>query len=216
MSTQAQPSTARLAASLETVPSTEARMAATSLPDSTGDLDFEVLVYSYYRDAELRGSNLIYRLMRILDDDESQVMLTEHLADETRHAWLWTERIREMGAAPLRIRDGYQVRIGQRAGVPRHPVDLLALTVVVEQRALKRYQQHLSREGVPARTLEVLRAVSKDEGWHIDWIRDKAREIAEREGTPERFEQALAKYRAIDREVWAELEEIERAWRAAS
>ena len=61
----------------------------------------------------------IYRLLRILDDAESQVLLSEHLADETRHAWLWTERIRELGGAPLPIVDGYQVRIGRRAGVPR-------------------------------------------------------------------------------------------------
>jgi rubrerythrin len=190
-------------------------MSAATIQASDDETEREVLVYSYYRDAELRGSNLIYRLLRILDDDESQVLLSEHLADETRHAWLWTERIREMGAVPVRVQDGYQVRIGQRAGVPRHPVDLLALTVVVEQRALKRYQEHLSRQGVSERTLEVLRAVSKDEAWHIDWIRSKAREIAEREGTPERFEQALEKYRAIDRQVWSELQAIEQAWRAA-
>ena len=190
-------------------------MAAVTPKSRAEGIGPEVVVYSYYRDAELRGSNLIYRLLRILDDDESQVLLSEHLADETRHAWLWTERIREMGASPLKVTDGYQVRIGQRAGVPRHPVELLALTVVVEQRALKRYQEHLGREGVSERTLEVLRAVSRDEGWHIDWIRRKAREIAEGEGTPRRFDEALEKYRAIDREVWTELEEVERAWTEA-
>lgn len=174
--------------------------------------DPEVMLYSYYRDAELRGSNLIYRLLRLLDDDESQVLLSEHLADETRHAWLWTERIRELGAVPARIDDGYQVRIGRRAGLPRHPVDLLALTVVVEQRALRRYQEHLKREDVPERTLEVLRAVSKDEGWHIDWVRKKAREIAEQRGEPQRYEEAVARYRAIDREVMRELEDLERGW----
>jgi rubrerythrin len=172
----------------------------------------EVRIYSYYRDAELRGSNLIYRLMRILDDGDSQMMLSEHLADETRHAWLWTELIRELGAKPVPIEDGYQVRIGKRAGVPRHPVDLLALTVVVEQRALKRYMEHLKRPGLRERTLEVLRAVSKDEGWHIDWIRAKAREIAESEGTPNRFDEAIERFRRIDREVWSELEELERSW----
>lgn len=177
--------------------------------------DSEVRLYSYYRDAELRGSNLLYRLLRILPDGESQIALSEHLADETRHAWLWTQRIQELGATPLPVEDGYQVRIGRRAGVPRHPVDLLALTVVVEQRALKRYHEHLSRDGVPERTLEVLRAVSKDEGWHIDWIRRKARELAEGEGEPERFERALSRFRAIDREVWAELEALERGWSAA-
>jgi bacterioferritin (cytochrome b1) len=177
--------------------------------------DSEVRLYSYYRDAELRGSNLLYRLLRILPDGESQIALSQHLADETRHAWLWTERIQELGATPLPVEDGYQVRIGRRAGVPRHPVDLLALTVVVEQRALKRYHEHLKRDDVPERTREVLSAVSKDEGWHIDWIRRKAREIAAAQGEPERFEQAVERFRAIDREVWAEMEELERGWSAA-
>jgi bacterioferritin (cytochrome b1) len=170
----------------------------------------EVLVYSYYRDAELRGSNLLYRLLRLLGDAESQVNLSEHLADETRHAWLWTERIRELGGTPVPIEDGYQVRIGKRAGLPRTPIDLLALTVVVEQRALLRYQEHLKRPGVSERTLEILRAVTKDEGWHIDWVRKKAREIAEATDQPERFNRMLEKYRQIDREVMAEINHLER------
>jgi bacterioferritin (cytochrome b1) len=170
-----------------------------------------LILFSYYRDAELRGSNLIYRMLRMLPDGESQLSLSEHLADETRHAWLWTERIKAMGAAPLPVEDGYQVRIGKRAGIPRHPVDLLALTVVVEQRALRRYQEHLNRAGVDAQTLEVLRAVSKDEGWHIDWIRKKGRELAAAEGAPERFDAAMQRFRQIDREVWAELEALERS-----
>ena len=188
---------------------------AAAIPDQPDSFEFEVLTYSYYRDAELRGSNLIYRLLRILKDDESQILLSEHLADETRHAWLWTERIKELGRAPMPITDGYQVRLGKRAGLPRHPVDLLALTVVVEQRALKRYQEHLKRDGVPSRTLEVLRSVTKDEGWHIDWVRQKAREIAESEGTPDRFDESLARFREIDREVWAELEQVESEWMEA-
>ena len=173
-------------------------------------MDLEILTYSYYRDAEPRGSNLLYRLMRVLKDGESQLALSEHLADETRHSWLWTERIKELGATPVPVEDGYQVRIGKRAGVPRHPVDLLALTVVVEQRALRRYQEHLKRGDVPARTLEVLRAVSKDEGWHIDWIRSYGRKLAEERGERERFDRAIAKYRAIDQEVVQHLEAAER------
>ncbi len=188
---------------------------AASVTQAPDNRDAEIRVYSYYRDAELRGSNLLYRLLRVLKDGESQISLSEHLADETRHAWLWTQLICELGAEPLPVEDGYQVRLGRRAGLPRHPVDLLALTVVVEQRALRRYHEHLKWEDVPERTLEVLRAVSKDEGWHIDWIRKKARELAEAEGQPERFDEAVARYRAIDREVWAELEQLERGWSAA-
>ena len=176
----------------------------------------EVVVYSYYRDAELRGSNLLYLLLRVLDDPESQIALSEHLADETRHAWLWTERIRELGGVPVSIEDGYQVRIGKRAGRPRRAIELLALTVVVEQRALRRYQEHLKRRDVPERTLEVLRAVTKDEGWHIDWVRKKGRERAARDGAPELFDELLDKYRRIDREVMDEIEDLERQLVAAA
>lgn len=173
--------------------------------------DREVLIYSYYRDAELRGANLLFRLLRIVDDPESQIMLSEHLADETRHAWLWTQRIKELGAAPVPVTDGYQVRIGKRAGIPRNVVDLLSLTVVVEQRALRRYKEHLGRPDVPERTREVLESVTKDEGWHIDWVRKKARELAERAGEPDRVNQAIERYRQIDREVMEELGEWERS-----
>lgn len=181
----------------------------------TSPTEREIIIYSYYRDAELRGANLLFRLLRIVDDPEAQMNLTKHLADEVRHAWLWTERIQELGAAPVPITDGYQVRIGKRAGVPRNVVDLFSLTVVVEQRALKRYVEHMKRADTPARTLEVLKQVTKDEGWHVDWIRKKGRELAQKAGEPERMNQALEKYRAIDREVWAELEEFERSLGAA-
>jgi ferritin-like protein len=171
----------------------------------------EIVVYSYYRDAELRGSNLLYRLLRLMSDGEAQINLTQHLAEETRHAWLWTERIREIGGVPLPIDDGYQVRIGKRVGVPRDIVDLLALTVVVEQRSLRRYRAHQRRAGVPARTLEVLRAVTQDEVWHVDWIRRKARELAAREGRAGRVDEALRRYREVDRAVMEELAEVEHA-----
>src|SRR5574341_981889 len=91
----------------------------------------KILMLNYYRDAELRGANLLFRLMSHLDDPESQVKLSLHLADETRHAWLWTKRITDMGGVPARIVDGYQSRIGMRV-VPRNLLDILALTVVVE------------------------------------------------------------------------------------
>jgi rubrerythrin len=172
----------------------------------------EVLLYSYYRDGEIHGSGLLFRLLRWWKDPNAQTMLSEHLSDETRHAWLWTQLIKEYGATPVEIEDGYQTRLGKRVGVVRNLVDLLALTVVVEQRALRRYTEHLKRDDVPERTREVLRQVTKDEGWHVDWIRQEGRKLAKEAGTPERFEEALARFRAIDREVFAELEEKERSW----
>ncbi len=165
----------------------------------------EVLRCSYYRDAELRGANLLFRLLRRVEDPEAQILLSQHLADETRHAWLWTKRIQEMGAAPVPVDDGYQVRIGKLAGLPRHVVDLFALTVVVEQRALREYVQHMKQPDVDPDTRAVLEAVTRDEGWHIDWIRKKARELAEAAGEPDRMERALERFREIDARVMEDL-----------
>src|SRR5262249_1880450 len=51
-------------------------------------------VLSYYRDAELRGAALLMRLLNMTQDDsDAQFNLPKHVADETRHAWLWTKRI---------------------------------------------------------------------------------------------------------------------------
>jgi bacterioferritin (cytochrome b1) len=159
---------------------------------------------SYYRDAEIRGASLLLRLMSYLEDGESQTKLSLHLADETRHAWLWTKRINEAGGEPIRVGDGYQSRIGLKT-VPRSIVDLLALTVIVEQRSLDRYLEHASRPNVDEATRAVLQEVSQDEKWHITWIRNKLFEIAEAEGGRERAEAALEKYAEIDRQVYEAL-----------
>jgi bacterioferritin (cytochrome b1) len=159
---------------------------------------------SYYRDAELHGATLLLRLIKLMEDGDSQIKLSLHLAEETRHAWLWTNRIKELGGEPMKVLDGYQKRIGMRT-VPRTLLELLALTVVVEERSFARYQEHASRPGIEPETLEVLREVTKDEKWHIAWIRGKLMEIAAGEGGEGIAEAAIEKYRKIDEQVYGEL-----------
>jgi hypothetical protein len=171
--------------------------------------DVEVLIYSYYRNAEMHGSNLLLRLMRLLKDPVSQVNLTRHLADEARHAWIWTKRIRELGRAPIVVSDGYQVRMGQRAGMTRDPLNLLALTYVAENRAVARYEEHMERPDISEETREVLRAVTGDEFWHIKWVHEKAVELAEEAGDVALAEKAISRYQEIDCAVVAELAEFE-------
>lgn len=163
------------------------------------------LIFSFYRDAELRGARLLFNLIGHLPDAESQLKMARHLADETRHAWLWTKRIADLGEAPVLIDDGYQRRLGLRTGVPKDLLDLLALTVVVEERARSRYLSHAQLPNVDKETLAVLNAVTEDEAWHLSWIERRMRELAAEQGRPERADEALERYRAIDREVWATL-----------
>jgi len=161
------------------------------------------LIMSFYRDAELQGARLLLNLHHHLLDGDSQTKLTRHLADETRHAWLWTKRIIDLGATPISIADGYQRRLGLRIGIPKGPLDLLALTLIAETRAIERYQAHARKPGVDAATLEVLKAVSADELWHLAWIEEKMHKLAKARGDEDHVRRTLDRYRAIEREVYA-------------
>jgi hypothetical protein len=63
----------------------------------------QILIFSFYRDAELRGARLLFNMFSHLQDADSQLKLSKHLADETRHAWFWTRRIADLGGAPLML-----------------------------------------------------------------------------------------------------------------
>ena len=168
-------------------------------------LEKQILIFSFYRDAELRGARLLFNLLSHIKDSDVQLKMSKHLSDETRHAWLWTKRISDLGGTPIPVEDGYQRRLGLRTGVPKNVIDLLALTVVVEERAQSRYNAHAALPGVDKETLEVLKAVTEDENWHLSWIEKKMREMAKQMGDEKRADEALERYRAIDREVWATL-----------
>jgi bacterioferritin (cytochrome b1) len=169
-------------------------------------LEALLLVMNFYRDAELQGARLLLNLHHHLHDPVSQTNLTRHLADETRHAWLWTQRISELGGCPMAVTGGYQRRMGQRIGVPKDVTELLALTLVAEGRALDRYKSHAARSDVDEGTLKVLEAVTGDEHWHLSWVDEKLRQIAAEKGCSERVRELLDRYQTIEREVYAGLE----------
>ena len=165
---------------------------------------YDILLFSYYREAELRGADLILRLINRSDDLSLQEKLTRHLADETNHAWLWTERIRALGGLPVRIDDGYHRHLRRKAGLPTNWLDLLALTYVVEERAGKRYEEHAARPEVDPDTLTVLTEMRADEEWHLAWVAEKLKELEQSEGQ-EKVTATLSRYRALEAEAFAEM-----------
>jgi hypothetical protein len=109
-----------------------------------------------------------------------------------------------LGASPIIVSDGYQRRLGMRTGVPKTVVELLGLTVVVEERAQSRYMAHAALPNVDPETREVLQSVTEDESWHLTWITKKMREMAGPNSNG-LADQILNRYREIDREVYATL-----------
>ncbi len=176
------------------------------------DKDALVRLFSYYRDAELRGSMLLMRLLTREKDPEAQVLFTRHIDDETRHAWLWTKRIRDEGAMPLSVPDGYQRRLSKALGIPTNIIDLFALTIVVEERASQRYAEHASSPLCDPLTLELLREISPDEKWHVAWMEEWMYKLARERGDEPGAVRQMENYRKLEAEVFEVFKEEERGW----
>ncbi len=179
----------------------------------TTAIESKILVLSFYREAELYGSKLLLNMMNHLRDGETQAKLTRHIADETRHAWLLTRRIVELGGSPRDIgAAGYQRQLGRSVGLPRDVMDLLALTLVAEERALDRYTAQADNPAVDGATREIFRAVSADEGWHIAWVRERLFDLAyERSIEEQQIFQKLARYKAAEEHLYTALLSAEAA-----
>jgi len=176
------------------------------------DRESLVRIFSYYRDAEIRGAALLMKMMARERDPEAQVLFSRHIDDETRHAWLWTKRIKDEGALPVEVPDGYQRRLGKALGIPTSVIDLFALTVVVEERSVKRYTEHARSSICDAKTLAVLREVTKDERWHISWMEEWLLKLARADGKENRIADTLERYRCVEQEVFEKMKEMERDW----
>ena len=171
-----------------------------------------IRIFSYYRDAEIRGAALLMKMMARERDPEAQVLFSRHIDDETRHAWLWTKRIKDEGALPVEVPDGYQRRLGKALGIPTSLVDLFALTVVVEERSVKRYSEHACSPICDPKTRDVLREVTQDERWHISWMEEWLLKLARNEGKQDKVHDILARYRRVEQEVFEEMKDMERDW----
>jgi len=171
-----------------------------------------IKLFSYYRDAEMRGATLLIKMMQRDKDPEAQVLFSRHIADETRHAWMWTKRIRALGGFPVEVLDGYQRRLGKALGVPMNIVDLFALTVVVEERSVRRYNEHAASPYCDGETRSLLGELAKDEKWHISWMEEWLTKLAVNRGAEEHARTQLARYRQIESEIFEAFKDEERRW----
>jgi len=154
---------------------------------TTGDRSFDELdplwLLNQYRAAEVTGAGAIMRMSRLSDGAELSNDLTRHLRDEAVHAWLWTKAIRDMGGEILDVEEPYQAKLSLHFGIPRSLTDLLALTWISESRGVEQYQAHLDIEEVEPGIRRTLRAILKDEVWHVSYIHDELVTRARRDGS---------------------------------
>jgi hypothetical protein len=155
-----------------------------------------------YRAAEITGAGAIMRMSRLADGLALSTDLSRHLRDEAVHAWLWTKAIREMDGEILDVDEPYQARLSAHFGIPRSLTDLLTLTWVSETRGVEQYQSHLDFSEIAPGIRRTLRAILKDEHWHVSYIQE---ELARRSRRDPGVQAAVDRALEADAKAVAEL-----------
>lgn len=166
----------------------------------------ELWLLSYYRESELAGALLMGRLARETDDDDLRVRLTEHCAEEARHAWAWTECILNVGGTPRKVSETYQSRYHAAVGSPNNLLEVLALTQIFERRVVRHFRAHLSWPGTHPEIKRTLQQLIEDEADHIRWVKDRLDDYAAANGEAV-VKEMMDRFKRIDEEVYNELKQ---------
>lgn len=166
----------------------------------------ELWLLSYYRESELAGALLMGRLARETDDDDLRVRLTEHCAEEARHAWAWTECILNVGGTPKKVSETYQSRYYAAVGSPSNLLEVLALTQIFERRVVRHFRAHLSWPGTHPEIKRTLQQLIEDEADHIRWVKDRLDDYAAANGEAV-VKEMMERFKRIDEDVYNELKQ---------
>jgi acyl carrier protein len=164
----------------------------------------DLWILSYYRESELAGSLIMGRLARETDDDDLRVHLTEHCAEEARHAWWWTQTILEVGGTPKRVAETYQTRYYEVIGTPTSLLDVLALTQVFERRVIRHFRAHLRWPNTHPAVAETLQRMIDDEVGHIAWVKDRLDRHAAEKGDGVVAE-TMRRFAEVDQRVYEQV-----------
>lgn len=163
----------------------------------------ELWLLSYYRVSEISGALFFGRLAKSLKSGPIQSDITRHFADESLHAWYWTDCINRLGCQPVKLPHTYQEQYLATAGLPANLMEVLAVTQVFERRVIGGYAVHRRVPNLHPQVRETLSVIMQDEKRHICWIRN-ALHAMEAEYGAERVGATVARYVAADREVYRE------------
>lgn len=174
------------------------------LRNTTKYLDNERWIMSYYRASEISGALFFGRLAAILPANEIQADLTQHFADESMHASLWTKALHELGHKTQRVSSTYQDHYLEAAGLPVNLMEILALTNVFERRVISQYALHLKLPHIHPVVHATLKKIMEDERWHIHWI-EQALKKMEAEFGSDTIKRRIDHYREADREIFGKV-----------
>jgi hypothetical protein len=153
---------------------------------------------NWYRQSELEGALLLGRLIRHATAPELIAQLTQHCADEARHALLWQRTLDALHLPAVRVFRSYQSFYQDETEPPTTAVEILALTHIFEQRVHRRFTEESKQPGVPQVVLRTYSAMLRDEQGHLDWV---SRWLARCDDAAKHLE----RYRLADERVYRRL-----------
>jgi len=162
--------------------------------------DNDLWLMNYYRSGEIKGALFFGRVARIVRGP-LQVDVTHHFADEAAHAHYWTQCLDDLGFSPSRETKGYQDQYLDAVGLPANLMEVMAITLIFEKRAIRLYNQHLRARPHP-RICQTIDTIMRDERWHVKYVRDALREMGVKYGD-EAISATIARYQAADDEIYA-------------
>ncbi len=156
---------------------------------------------SFYRSSEISGALFFGKLARNLKGGPIQHDLTKHFADESMHAWLWTETLTKLNQTPLKLNIAYQDQYIAAAGMPANIMEILALTLIFERRVIGQYILHRQSDNIHPIIKQTIETISNDEVWHIEWV-SKALEDLKAEYGADHVDKTIKHYQDADREIY--------------
>lgn len=156
---------------------------------------------SYYRVSEISGAMFFGRLAKTIRNPDIQRDMTKHFADESQHAWYWSDCLARLGIKPVQVVDSYQDQYFEAIGVPANLMEVLAITQVFERRTIHHYASHAKREDVHPLVHDTIEKIMNDEGWHLRWV-SAALKSMEPEYGADRVRDTLARYTCADEEIY--------------
>lgn len=181
----------------------EKKTPATNTPSSSSVTEAELWLLSYYRASELDAALVCAKVARLARSPDLQQYMTRQCAEEAHHAWMLTDLIQRLGAAPVPVEETYQALFNRRAGLPTSLLQFLVLGEVAERRAIAQYQGHLATRGVNPHVAETLRQIVSDEDRHIESISDALAHLSR--GKNRAADELRERYRQADREIFKAL-----------
>jgi hypothetical protein len=165
--------------------------------------DNSLWLLSFYRVSEIQGALFFGRLANRLEPGPIQMDMTRHFADESQHARYWTDCIQSLGRTPLRLKGAYQDKYSKTVGIPTSMMQILAITHVFEERAIRQYGVHLQAPDLHPAIEATLQKIMGDEQWHLDWVSQALKTLEQQDSTL-KVAETLKHYRQADHAVFGE------------